>query len=151
MSLANTLRDIAKESGLNQDEKTSLRLIAKDVAKLETMKKKLPEIQQTLADAREAVETARKQNAEIKRHLSEHLKIRCPDTKKSRDAKRAFVEKQANEACKTGNVTLRNCGEIRTGTIPVWMAFRCLYCGEFFNQSGAEEHFGMTREEFYAK
>jgi hypothetical protein len=28
------------------------------------------------------------------------------------------------------------------------MAYRCLYCGEYFSQSGAEEHFGKTRIEY---
>ena len=31
--------------------------------------------------------------------------------------------------------------------IPVPCAFRCLYCGEFFSQTGAEKHFGQTRIE----
>lgn len=36
----------------------------------------------------------------------------------------------------------------RTGThIPLWLAYKCLYCGEFFSQSGAEKHFGQTRIE----
>jgi len=76
--------------------------------------------------------------------------MNCPDTKESVEAKRDFVAKQTFEA-RTGHVTLRNAGEIRRGTIPVWLAFRCLYCGEYFNQRTAEEHFGMTREEFFAR
>jgi len=75
--------------------------------------------------------------------------VKCLDTQKSIKAKRKFVAKQTQEAGSTGYVTLRNCGEIRTGTIPVWMAFRCLYCGEYFNQSMAEDHFGMTRKQFF--
>ena len=54
-----------------------------------------------------------------------------------------WVRLQAGEACKTNMVTIRNGQKIL-----VWMAFRCLYCGEYFNQSGAEEHFGKTRIEF---
>ena len=54
-----------------------------------------------------------------------------------------WVQKQTYQASNTGVVRLRN-GQI----VPVWMAFRCLYCGEYFNQSGAEEHFGKTRMEF---
>jgi len=77
--------------------------------------------------------------------------MKCPDSIKSVEAKRAFVTKQTNEAEATGNVTLRNCGEIRTGTIPVWMAFRCLYCGEYFNKTMAEDHFGMTRKQFFER
>ncbi len=74
--------------------------------------------------------------------------MKCSDSPESINAKRDFVTKQTNEASSTGYVTLRDCGEIRTGTIPVWMAFRCLYCGEYFNQAMAEDHFGMTREQF---
>ena len=77
--------------------------------------------------------------------------MRCQDTKETVEEKRNFVAKQTREASTTGHVTLRNCGEIRTGTIPLWMAFRCLYCGEYFNQSGAEEHFGITREKYFAE
>jgi len=79
------------------------------------------------------------------------MAIKYPDTEESVEEKREFVAKQTKQAKETGWVTLRNCGEIRTGTIPLWMAIRCLYCGEYFNQSGAEEHFGMTREEYFAK
>ncbi len=75
--------------------------------------------------------------------------MKCSDSPESVKAKRDFVAKQTKEACSTGDVTLRNCGDIRTGTIPVWMAFRCLYCGEYFNQTMAEDHFGMTREQFF--
>ncbi len=75
--------------------------------------------------------------------------MKCSDSPKSIKAKHDFVAKQTHEAATTGNVTLRDCGEIRTGTIPVWMAFRCLYCGEYFNQSMAEDHFGITREQFF--
>ena len=32
--------------------------------------------------------------------------------------------------------------------VPIWMAFRCLYCGEYFSQREAEEHFGRTREDY---
>ncbi len=77
--------------------------------------------------------------------------MKCLDSPKSVKAKRDFVAKQLKEARTTGNVTLRDCGEIRTGTIPVYLAFRCLYCGEYFNQSMAEDHFGMTREQFLEK
>ncbi len=56
--------------------------------------------------------------------------------------KGAWVRRQTNEARK-GTVTVRN-GK----TIPVWMAFRCLYCGEYFNQVEAERHFGQTRKDY---
>ena len=70
----------------------------------------------------------------------------CPDTQQMIEAKRELVSQQTKQAMTTGYVTIRDCG-----TIPVWAAFRCLYCGEYFNQVKAEEHFGMTREEFLAK
>ena len=54
-----------------------------------------------------------------------------------------WVNNQAIEASQTGNVTVRD-----GRRIPVWLAFRCLYCGEYFNQVGAEKHFGKTRMEF---
>jgi hypothetical protein len=34
-----------------------------------------------------------------------------------------------------------DCGK----TLPIWMMFRCLYCGFYFCQSCAEKHFGKTR------
>ena len=52
-----------------------------------------------------------------------------------------FIANQTIEA-KTGWVTTRG-----GGSIPTWIAFRCLYCGEYFNQSEAEIHFGETRIE----
>lgn len=57
--------------------------------------------------------------------------------------KDAWVAHQTNQARSTGWVTTR-----KGVTLPVWCAFRCLYCGEYFNQAEAEEHFGKTREEF---
>ncbi len=75
--------------------------------------------------------------------------MKCSDSPESVEAKRDFVARQIKEARTTGDVTLRNYGEIRTGTIPVYLAFRCLYCGEYFNQTMAEEHFGMTRKQFF--
>ncbi|KKN38493.1 hypothetical protein LCGC14_0752970 [marine sediment metagenome] len=58
-------------------------------------------------------------------------------------AKCEWVAKQTSEASRTGFVTVR-----RGMRIPVWLAFRCLYCGEYFNQCAAEEHFGKTRSEY---
>lgn len=77
--------------------------------------------------------------------------MKCPDTPKTVEAKRKFVTLQTKDAENTGLVTLRNHGEIRTGSLPVWMAYRCLYCGEYFNQAMAEEHFGITRKEFFER
>ncbi len=54
-----------------------------------------------------------------------------------------WVAEQTCQAAKTGKVTIRS-----GHTIPVWMAFRCLYCGEYFSQAAAEEHFGETRAEY---
>jgi hypothetical protein len=57
-------------------------------------------------------------------------------------AKCEWVSRQTF-AAKTGRVPLRN-GRI----IPVWLAYRCLFCGEYFGQGGAEEHFGKKRSEY---
>lgn len=54
-----------------------------------------------------------------------------------------WVTEQTVEAMRTGKVTIRS-----GHTIPVWLAFRCLYCGEYFSQAGAEEHFGTKRTDF---
>ena len=70
----------------------------------------------------------------------------CSATTEEIEAKRAFVQMQTRQAQTTGWVQIRDGGKI-----PVWVAYRCLYCGEYFNQTGAEQHFGMTREEFFAK
>lgn len=78
--------------------------------------------------------------------LEKMNEIHCPASKKEVDAKRAFVAKQTKEARETGYVKIHGGGKI-----PLWIAFRCCYCGEYFNQSMAEEHFGMTRYEFFAK
>jgi len=72
--------------------------------------------------------------------------MNCPDTKEAIEEKRKFVAKQTNQARSTAHVTIRG-----GGTIPLWAAYRCLYCGEYFNQTGAEQHFGMTREEYYGR
>ena len=60
------------------------------------------------------------------------------------DIKRAFVRKQFTEAKGDCNVTC-GCG-LR---LPLRFAYRCLYCGEFYCQSCAEEHFGKTRDEYF--
>ena len=70
----------------------------------------------------------------------------CPDTEESVEEKRLFVAIQVNEAMKTRRVTLRD-----GHNIPLWAAYRCLYCSEYYNQSGAEEHFGITREAYFAR
>lgn len=53
-----------------------------------------------------------------------------------------WVSQQTQEA-QSGKVSLRN-----GSRIPIRFAYRCLYCGEYFSQVGAEEHFGKTREEY---
>lgn len=58
-------------------------------------------------------------------------------------AKCKWVAEQTNEASRTGFVTVR-----RGKRIPVWLAYRCLFCGEYFDQSAAEEHFGQKRSEY---
>ncbi len=53
-----------------------------------------------------------------------------------------WIQRQTIQA-KNGHITIRNGMKI-----PTWIAFRCLYCGEYFNQSGAEEHFGKSRIDY---
>lgn len=54
--------------------------------------------------------------------------------------KKEWVTQQTVEASATNKVTVRS-GIV----VSVWMAFRCLYCGEYFAQKQAEEHFGHKR------
>ena len=67
-------------------------------------------------------------------------RIRQAQKRQEVNAKRTFVAKQTKEAASTARMTVRGCG-----SIPVWAAYRCLYCGEYFNQATAEEHFGKRR------
>ncbi|MBW2644563.1 MAG: hypothetical protein JRE23_00035 [Deltaproteobacteria bacterium] len=60
--------------------------------------------------------------------------------------KREFVRKQTMQAMKSSAV---NCScEIE---FPLWLAFRCLYCGVYFCQKCAEKHFGKTRAQHLAE
>lgn len=54
-----------------------------------------------------------------------------------------WIAEQTREASSSRSVTVRDGHKV-----PIWMAYRCLYCGEYFNQAGAEYHFGETRMEF---
>jgi hypothetical protein len=60
------------------------------------------------------------------------------------EIKRAFVRKQFEEAKGNCMVTC-GCGL----KLPLRFAYKCLYCGEFYCQTCAEEHFGKTREEYF--
>jgi len=51
-----------------------------------------------------------------------------------------WVARQTREAAQNNYVTDR-----RGISIPLFMAYRCLYCGEYFAQTQAEEHFGTIR------
>lgn len=60
--------------------------------------------------------------------------------------KRELVRKQTMQAMGTSSV---NCScEIK---LPLWLAFRCLYCGGYFCQKCAEKHFGKTRSQYLAE
>jgi hypothetical protein len=56
--------------------------------------------------------------------------------------KSEWIARQLAQASREGTITTRK-GKV----IPVHLSYRCLYCGEFFSQTGAEEHFGQTRIE----
>jgi len=67
-------------------------------------------------------------------------------TKRQIVAKRKKIFCQMKEAQKTGYVSIG-----RRKKIPIWAAYRCLYCGEYFSRKGAEEHFGLTRKEYFKR
>ena len=54
-----------------------------------------------------------------------------------------WIAEQTREASSSRSVTVRDGHKV-----PVWMAYRCLYCCEYFNQVEAEKHFGKTRMDF---
>ena len=70
------------------------------------------------------------------------------DTPTNRDAKITFVAKQFKEAMYQEGQSVQQvtcgCGL----TMPLRFAFRCLYCGEFYCQPCAEDHFGKTRAQY---
>lgn len=73
-----------------------------------------------------------------------------PNSELDGKLKREFVAKQFREAMyqewkKVQEVTFR-CGL----KMPLRFAFKCLYCGEFYCQSCAEDHFGKTRAQWIA-
>ena len=70
----------------------------------------------------------------------------CPVTDEERVEKRIRVRKQFEQAKGPTQVT---CGCGRTN--PIRFMYRCLYCGEFYCQPCAEEHFGKTREQYNAE
>lgn len=65
--------------------------------------------------------------------------------------KAEFVAKQFKEAMFHEGQSVQSvtceCG----CNMPLRFAYECLYCGQFYCQSCAEEHFGETREEYLAK
>lgn len=59
--------------------------------------------------------------------------------------KRERVRIQVQEAMTSG-VVFCACSQ----RLPVYRAFRCLYCGEFYCTTCGERHFGMTKREWEA-
>jgi predicted nucleic acid binding AN1-type Zn finger protein len=55
-----------------------------------------------------------------------------------------FARRQFNQAKGIRPHVTCKCGQ----TMPLRFAYKCLYCGEYFCQSCAEEHFGKTLEEY---
>jgi hypothetical protein len=62
------------------------------------------------------------------------------------EAKRLRLVKQWRDACETNCITCC-CGQLRHIT----KAFRCLYCGEWYCQNCAEDHFGQTVQDWVEK
>lgn len=58
--------------------------------------------------------------------------------------KSEWIRHQMNEAIRCGMIPTRD-----GHRIPVRFAYRCLYCGEWFSQTGAEKHFGRTRIDYW--
>lgn len=56
-----------------------------------------------------------------------------------------FMYKQIRQSMRESTVTC-GCGNRQ----PLRYMFRCYYCGVFFCHKCAGEHFGKTREEYYA-
>jgi len=54
--------------------------------------------------------------------------------------KSEWIASQLRQARDEQHITTRS-GQ----RIPVRFAYKCLFCGEFFSQAGAEKHFGQTR------
>ena len=62
--------------------------------------------------------------------------------------KRAFVRKQTEQAMDKGRPFVR-CGCLTKLRMPE--AYKCLYCGEWYCATCAEEHFGKTRAAYRAE
>jgi len=61
--------------------------------------------------------------------------------------KAAFVAAQWKQAKGPQPDVVCGCGL----KLPLRFAYRCLYCGEWYCQSCAEQHFGKTREQYNAE
>lgn len=62
-------------------------------------------------------------------------------------AKRDHVLRQMQQASASKTEIECRCGQ----RVRLWMAFRCLYCGEYFCKGCAEEHYGKSRAEYLAE
>jgi len=82
-----------------------------------------------------------KQTRGIKKYCKLHAKIKNAIWRKEE-----WIFRQMSLAIKEGMIPLRNGSKI-----PLRLTYRCLYCGEWFSQVGAEKHFGKTRMEYHKK
>lgn len=65
--------------------------------------------------------------------------------------KREIVALQLKEAKQRepGKYPYVSCyGHIPAKAVPLWAAVRCYYCGQFYCEACAAEHFGKSREEY---
>lgn len=71
------------------------------------------------------------------------------DKQETREEKLKVVADQLRELAKQKQwpTVTCFCGRVRT----LLYAWRCLYCGEWYCQTCAEQHFGMTRAEWNKK
>lgn len=63
-------------------------------------------------------------------------------------AKAEFVAKQFNEAKYHEGESVQKVTCACGTCMPLRFAYKCLYCGQFYCQTCAEEHFGKTREQY---
>ena len=106
MNIANTLRDIANESALNIAEKTSLRLIAKDVEKQSVRIRKLEGYKE---GARDCLQSAKKRIKELEAEIV--------DLKSQKPPCSANCYHHQTHPCE-------NCGRINGYLPSVWQALK---------------------------
>lgn len=63
-----------------------------------------------------------------------------------RETRATTLAARLQEAQQTGAVPCDDCEK----QVPLWIAFRCYYCGFHFCPDCAEDHFGQSRAEYFS-